>query len=45
MTTEQQRVIDECNVALSLVGLTIETLSEVDGSGNKIGAPIPPKKK
>jgi len=38
MTAEQQRVIDECNVALEAVGLVIETVVE-------IGAPIPPKKK
>jgi len=44
MTAEQQRVIDECNVALALVGLTIETVVEVDGSGNKIGTPKPPRK-
>jgi len=44
MTAEQQRVIDECNVALALVGLTIELVSEIDGQGNKIGTPKPPRK-
>lgn len=44
MTEQQQRLIDECNVALRLVGLEIETVIEVDGNGNKIGNPIPPRK-
>lgn len=44
MTPEQLRVIEECNVALALVHLTIETVIEIDGQGNKIGTPKPPRK-
>lgn len=44
MTELQEERIAECNTLLQQVGLTIETVIEIDEDGNKIGAPIPPKK-
>lgn len=44
MTPEQEERVEECMVLLAQVGLTIETLIEIDSEGNKIGLPIPPKR-
>lgn len=45
MTPELERLVEECNVALRLHGYTIESIIAIDENGEKIGAPIPPKKK
>jgi len=45
MTPELDRMIEEFDIALRLQGYTIGSIFEIDENGEKIGAPIPPKKK
>jgi len=45
MTAELEALINECDSKLRLMGWEIETIIQIDENGNKIGAPIPPKKK
>lgn len=41
--TELEKLVEECNVALRLLGYEIETLRDLQ-SGEKIGTPKPPRK-
>ncbi len=45
MTPEQEERVEECMALLAQVGLTIETLIEIDSEGEKIGLPFPPRPK
>lgn len=45
MTPELERLVEEFDIALRLHGYTIESIIAIDENGEKIGAPIPPKKK
>jgi len=45
MTAELERMIEEFDIALRLQGYTIGDIYAIDENGEKIGAPLPPKKK